>query len=183
MFTHILLASDGSECALKAAEVAVTLAGKFASRLTIINVHQVLPTVGPFGEVVNRDTDEECRDALQENAVQSAGRIADSHGVPYLGLKEIGLPDAEIVRGAQEKACDLIVLGSRGLNAFQSFLLGSISDHVTHHAHCPIFRFFVPAFLTSGSQNTVNGAGRERHGYARSGRLYRCCRRDCFYAS
>jgi nucleotide-binding universal stress UspA family protein len=138
MFVHILLASDGSECALKAADVAVTLAGKFDSQLTIINVHQILPTVGPFGEVIKMDIDEECRNALQENAIQGAGRIADSHGVPYLGLKEIGLPDTEIVRVAQEKACDLIVLGSRGLNAFQSFLLGSVSDHVTHHAHCPV---------------------------------------------
>ena len=53
MFTQILLASDGSECASKAAHVAATLAAKFASRLTIVNVFLPTPTVGPFGETFN----------------------------------------------------------------------------------------------------------------------------------
>jgi len=32
----------------------------------------------------------------------------------------------------------LIVMGSRGLSGIKSFLLGSISDRVVHHAHCPV---------------------------------------------
>ncbi len=53
MFTYILLASDGSACALKAAAIAATLAGKFAARLTIVNVYEPIPTVGPYGEMIN----------------------------------------------------------------------------------------------------------------------------------
>ena len=34
--------------------------------------------------------------------------------------------------------CYLIVLGSRGLGGMESFMLGSVSERVTHHAHCPV---------------------------------------------
>jgi len=138
MFTHILLATDGSECALKAAGVAATLASKFASRLTIINVYQPVPMVGPFGEAINLGMNDNYIDTVQDDAINSASRIVDGHDVPYQCRKEIGPPEAEIVRVAEEEVCDLIVLGSRGLNAVESFFLGSVSNHVTHHAHCPV---------------------------------------------
>jgi len=138
MFTYILLASDGSACALKAAAVAATLACKFAARLTIINAFQPTPTVGPFGEVVNAGLEEKYITQLQEQAISDAGRIVDAKDVPYQSRQEIGPPAEEIVRVAEEEGCDLIVLGSRGLSGLTSLLLGSVSDHVVHHAHCPV---------------------------------------------
>lgn len=138
MFTHILLAADGSECALKAAVVAATLASKFNARLTIINVFQPFPTVGPYGEMVNAALDDKYITEMQEHALSHAGRIADGMDVSYRCHQEIGQPAAEIVRIAEEDRCDLIVLGSRGLNGVKAFLLGSVSDRVSHHAHCPV---------------------------------------------
>jgi len=138
MFTNILLASDGSECALKAAAVAATLANKFAARLTIINIYEPIPTVGPYGEIVNTELNERYVRELQEHAISPVGRIMDKMGVPYQSRREIGSPPAEIIRVAEEEGCDLVVLGSRGLSGFQEFLLGSVSDRVVHHAHCPV---------------------------------------------
>jgi nucleotide-binding universal stress UspA family protein len=34
---------------------------------------------------------------------------------------------------------DLVVLGSRGLNEFEGFLMGSVSDKISHHAKCSVF--------------------------------------------
>ena len=48
-----------------------------------------------------------------------------------------GVPADEIVKIAQSEKADLIVLGSRGLTEVRSFLLGSVSDKVSHHAKCP----------------------------------------------
>ena len=138
MFTHILLASDGSACALKAAAIAATLASKFTARLTIINAFQPVPTVGPYGEIVNASLEDKYITEMQEQAITHAGRIVDELNVPYQSRQEIGDPATEIVRVAEEEGCDLIVVGSRGQSAFKSFMLGSVSDHVTHHAHCPV---------------------------------------------
>ena len=138
MFTNILLASDGSECALKAAAVAATLANKFAARLTIINIYEPIPTVGPYGEIVNTELNERYVRELQEHAISPVGRIMDKMGVPYQSRREIGSPPIEIIRVAEAEGCDLIVLGSRGLSNVKAFLIGSVSDRVVHHARCPV---------------------------------------------
>lgn len=138
MFSHILLASDGSECALKAADSAAAIAAKFDSSLTILNVYHPQPITGPFEAPVTICMDEHSIAALQDEAVCRAGHVVRGYNVKYQSRKEIGIPASEIVRFAQEEGCDLIVVGSRGLNAFQSFLIGSVSDGVTHHAHCPV---------------------------------------------
>mgnify|MGYP001788833129 CR=1 FL=1 len=138
VFTYILLASDGSECAIKAAAVAATLANKFGARLTIINVYQPFPTIGPYGEAVNGGLDEKYITELQEHAISHAGHIVEEAGVSYQSRSEVGQPAAEIVRVAEAEGCDLIVLGSRGASGLTLFLLGSTCDRVVHHAHCPV---------------------------------------------
>ena len=138
MFTHILLASDGSVCALRAAATAATLASKFTARLIIINVFQPTLAYGPFREVVSSDLHEQYVRELQEHAIAPAGHIMEGMGVSYQSRCEIGSPPVEIMRVAEAEGCDLIVLGSRGLSDIKAFLIGSVSDRVAHHAHCPV---------------------------------------------
>ena len=138
MFTHILLATDGSPCALRAAAVAAAIAGNFSARLTLLNVYEPIVTVGPYGGTISAGMDDTYIAETQDYALTPAGRIADQSGVAYQCRREIGQPVEEIVRVAAEERCDLIVLGSRGLSSFKSFLIGSVSDGVTHHAHCPV---------------------------------------------
>ena len=49
---------------------------------------------------------------------------------------------AQVLTDASKQA-DLVVLGSRGASGFATFLLGSVSNHVAHHASCPVV--IVPA--------------------------------------
>ena len=53
----------------------------------------------------------------------------------HLGL---GAPDREIVDLAEEIGAGLIVMGSRGLGGIRRALMGSVSDSVVRHAHCPV---------------------------------------------
>jgi nucleotide-binding universal stress UspA family protein len=53
----------------------------------------------------------------------------------HLRMGEVAL---EIVALAEELQADLIVMGSRGLGGVRRALMGSVSDSVVRHAHCPV---------------------------------------------
>jgi nucleotide-binding universal stress UspA family protein len=79
--------------------------------------------------------EEEARTKLDEQLqrVRESGgeEVAEAHA-------RLGKPDAEIVALADELGVGLIVLGSRGLGLLRRALMGSISDSVVRHAHCPV---------------------------------------------
>ena len=52
---------------------------------------------------------------------------------------ETGDPDKEIVKLSEELSVGTIVIGSRGLGAVRRALMGSVSEAVVRHAHCPVF--------------------------------------------
>jgi nucleotide-binding universal stress UspA family protein len=53
------------------------------------------------------------------------------------GIRAVnGFPPQELIEASRD--ADLLVVGSRGVGGFTRLLLGSISDHVMHHAHCPV---------------------------------------------
>jgi nucleotide-binding universal stress UspA family protein len=144
MFTHILLASDGSDYSLKAAEAACEIAVKFGANLTLLSVFN--PPTAQMTLIRNEQTDPELDEAtitrlaedVQVAVERRTGEILDKSGLRYECRRETGHPVDMIVSVAARIHCDLIVLGSRGLGGMESFLLGSVSERVTHHARCPV---------------------------------------------
>jgi nucleotide-binding universal stress UspA family protein len=49
-----------------------------------------------------------------------------------------GRADEEIIVRAEQVGADLVVVGSRGLGGIRRALMGSVSDSVVRHAHCPV---------------------------------------------
>jgi nucleotide-binding universal stress UspA family protein len=47
-------------------------------------------------------------------------------------------PGELIVELADRERCTMIVMGSRGLGMLRRTIMGSVSDYVLHHAHCPV---------------------------------------------
>ncbi len=138
--TRILLATDGSEEAELAALRAVDLADATDSELHLVHVG-VVPifmksypgTLGYYGKLYEQ-IEEVSRELLREQSrrVKAAGgAVAGSH----LRMGEVAL---EIVALAEELGADLIVMGSRGLGGVRRALMGSVSDSVVRHAHCPV---------------------------------------------
>lgn len=142
MYKKILLPSDGSDYALRAAAAAAELAKVLGASVTVLHVF-TMPTTpmtvpGAPGVDVESGALNAYIEQVQDAVAKRTGRVLDEAGVPYTTLLEAGHPAEVIVRIAEDDGYDLIVIGSRGLSAIQSFLLGSVSDKVSHHAHCPV---------------------------------------------
>jgi nucleotide-binding universal stress UspA family protein len=137
--TTILLATDGSEEAKLAAASAADLAEKTNSDLHVLTVGPDLPLYelpehpAEFEDVLRKN-----RGEAKELLEQQAKRIEESGvSVKETHLRE-GRAEEEIVEVAEEIGAGLIVMGSRGHGRLRRALMGSVSDAVVRHAHCPV---------------------------------------------
>src|ERR687897_61826 len=137
--TTILLAADGSEEAKLAATTAADLAQKTDSELHVLTVGPDLPLYElPEHPAEFEDVLRENRRRTKEMLEQQAKRIEESGGtVKETHLLE-GRAEEEIVELAEEIGPGLIVMGSRGHGRLRRALLGSVSEAVVRHAHCPV---------------------------------------------
>jgi nucleotide-binding universal stress UspA family protein len=140
--TTILLATDGSEEGKLATQAAIELSRDTNSELHVV---YVLPT--PAQLTGHHLYSDEIRETLIGGAEREAERFlkeqaerieSDGGKVSETHLRS-GDPDKEILRTAESLGVGLIVVGSRGLGAISRALLGSVSDSVVRHAHCPVF--------------------------------------------
>ena len=140
--TTILLAIDGSDEAKRATEAAVELSRDTGSE---VHVAYVLPA--PAQLIGHHLYSDEMRESLIGGAEREAERFlkeqaerigSDGAKVAETHLRS-GDPDKEILRLAEALEVGLIVIGSRGLGAISRTLMGSVSDSVVRHAHCPVF--------------------------------------------
>ena len=138
--TRILLATDGSEEAELAALRAVDLADATHSELHVVHVGVVpiflesYPGTLVFDRKLYEQIEEQSRELLRKESwrVKAAGgTVAGTH-------LRMGAVPLEIVALAEELGVDLIVMGSRGLGGVRRALMGSVSDSVVRHAHCPV---------------------------------------------
>jgi nucleotide-binding universal stress UspA family protein len=160
----ILVATDGSEEATLAAKTAAELAYRTYSELHLVNVadtyssYHVAHEQG-LAENLQQGAQEVLEDQVEE-IEQSGGEVAGKH----VRVSQRHPADG-IVRVAEEIEADLVVMGSRGLGGIRRALMGSVSDSVVRHAHCPVLvvrNEHRHTQLLSGEASS--GARRERSG-------------------
>lgn len=130
---NFLVCLDGSENSIKALNYGVNLAEKLGARITLLNVQE-----RRLYESSPRVAEE-----MGEKIISKAIESISVKGVKFDKQLTFGVPSDVIADVAEKEDYDLIVLGSRGLGTVQRFLLGSISDDVTHKAKCSVL--IVPA--------------------------------------
>lgn len=133
----ILAATDGSPQAHQAVRLAVDLSSREGTELHLIHVGELAAMYHPEmrGYAYRHEASEKEARRLLEGELErlrSTGvNVAQAH-------LRMGRADVEIIDLAEELGVDVIVIGSRGLGGIRRALVGSVSDSVMHHAHCPV---------------------------------------------
>ena len=132
--TKVLWATDGSEDAELATTTAVGLAKLTASELHVVHVGPAVPEHFEPTDVEPVRMEQEARRTLDEQVKKVenlGGAVAQSH-------LRMGKAAEEVVGLAEEIGAGLIAVGSRGRGRIRRALMGSVSDSVVRHAHCPV---------------------------------------------
>ena len=137
MLSKILVGIDGSEPAKKTLEYASNLAIKNDSILYIIHVIDEFD--GSMRAWEQRDSYVKELRSYSYKLLKENESKAEELGVTKIFIiGEEGDAAEKILLVAKNKEVDTIVIGSRGLSTAKEFLLGSVSQKITHHAKCPV---------------------------------------------
>lgn len=135
MYNRILLAVDGSDHSVRAANEAVKLAaGSVASQVTIVFVADY---DNAKNEVLHSGSSLEL-DLQRKKKLQPVEETMAAENIPYKVEILHGTPGPAIVEYANKEKFDILVIGSRGLNSLQEMVLGSVSHKVVKRANCPV---------------------------------------------
>jgi nucleotide-binding universal stress UspA family protein len=132
--TKILLATDGSPEAQLAASTATDLLKSTGSELHVVYVGELRPTFLAQTEVEPAEFEREAQQLLDEQV----RRVEEAGGTVKEAHLRLGRADEEVVDLADSLGIGLIIMGSRGRGRIRRALMGSVSDSVVRHAHCPV---------------------------------------------
>ncbi len=127
---RILVCFDGSEWSQRALNEAINLAQKFDSHITVLSV---IPKVCFLEVGVDCATVEAIFKAEMEGNLNRARQILEEKGVKGETIILEGTP-ADVIVDYSKNAFDLIVLGSKGKDATERTLFGSVTQRVAANA-------------------------------------------------
>ncbi|WP_324754138.1 universal stress protein [Roseovarius sp. Pro17] len=144
MYKHILIATDGSELALKGLEHGLALAQSIGAKVTILTVSEPLhPEMARAAQLAGVENaairyDQQLDSLMKERFAFIEDR-AREHGLKVDLTHELDRSPAEaIVRTAKLSGCDLIVMSSHGRRGVQRMLLGSQTSEVLVTTPIPV---------------------------------------------
>jgi len=146
MYTHILIATDGSELAQKGVDHGLSLAKNLGAKVTILTATEPFPysasagvaagwVPGPDDVSLYEQGQKETADKLLADAKAAAtakGVTAETVQVPDT------YPAEAIIETAKAKGCDLIVMASHGRRGLGRLILGSQTAEVLHASTVPV---------------------------------------------
>lgn len=140
----VLLATDGSDLATAAMARGVELLGRDHR---FVGLAVVSPAFVPAAAVSPMDSHPTVIDAALEEEIEQEDRVESTAELARLDevleiaaehLVETGDPGPTICEVAARIGADVVVIGSHGHGWLQRVLIGSVSNHVLHHAPCPV---------------------------------------------
>lgn len=141
----ILFPTDFLEGSSHAFKYAVDMAKRYGAKLYLVHViHDILKGTGlhvphPSLDILYKDIWENATKEIERYGLKELAGIKD---VEHHVLK--GIPHEEIVRFANEKKIDLIVMGTYGKKGIERMFFGSTASHVVRYAPCPVLTVRIP---------------------------------------
>ena len=137
---RILLAVDGSECALRATRKLVETVAlyKDVPNIDLVTVHLPVPRVPNMSlfvseQMIRRYYEEDCTENLRASRT-----LLETEGIGYTVHSLVGPIAETIAAQASGLQSDFIYMGTHGRGAISGAFLGSVVMGVLHRRPCPV---------------------------------------------
>jgi nucleotide-binding universal stress UspA family protein len=137
MFEHILVLTDFSEHADAALSVAIEIARKFDSRLTLVHAFEP-PSYAYVGLMT---TPVDLVTPLHEAAGQTLAKALEALKARFErsdSLLVFGVVAIELVNAIEKQHADLVVMGTHGRTGMSHLLLGSVAERIVRGSAAPV---------------------------------------------
>lgn len=140
----VLLTTDGSDLATAAMARGVALLGRdhrFISLAVVPPAFIPAAAVSPMDShptVIDAELEQQIEDEERDDLNQDLVKLDEVLEVTAEHIVETGDPGATICEVADRVGADIVVVGSHGHGLLARVLMGSVSNHVLHHAPCPV---------------------------------------------
>ena len=136
----IVIGYDETPGSQRALERAATLAKALGSRLVVTSVAPLMVSIGRSGGPIDpTDTPE-----MHAKELGAAREYLEGQGIQAEYQRAVGEPADAIVQLAEQVGAEMIVVGTREPNVIQRLTGQSVSDAVSHHAHCDVLIVHAP---------------------------------------
>lgn len=135
----ILLPTDGSDCALRAADHLLLLCNTLREvpEIHLLNVHRPIPIGRVQAHIGKEQLLAYYREESEEMLAPAQARL-EAAGCQFTKHVHVGQPAETITRLAGAEKIDLIVMGTHGRGGFANLVMGSVASQVLHLAGCPV---------------------------------------------
>ena len=141
MFKHILIPTDGSDLAERAASRGLELARILNAKVTAVAVTETWNSV-VIGDAALGFPPADYEKGVIETATSVLARIAEMAKAAGLQCATVHVkdhfPDEGIIVAAKDNGCDLIVMASHGRRGLARLLLGSVASRVVALSPVPV---------------------------------------------
>jgi len=142
MFKHILICTDGSPVAERAARAGIALAHALRAKVTgYCALEDLMPVYseGYAFDQVTVDRFEEAARKEGQKRVDAIGKMAKAARVPFASVVTNATTAYEgIIDAAKKQKCDVIFMASHGRSGLSKLIMGSVTQKVLAHTRKPV---------------------------------------------
>lgn len=133
----ILIATDGSDYSMRAAELGISMAKMLSAEVTVLYVIDTV-VLDQIARVTEKDDAERSLKEDGQRYVSYIVGLAEKEGVKAASMVAKGRPFEQIVHLAKGLGMNLIVIGTYGRRGAERILIGSVAERVIEYANCPV---------------------------------------------